>query len=428
MSATSQVTPAIKQLNQGLTAALAVDFDHKDMTTGELVDDLEVLLPAGARMDALVARVTGAMDRSGAWAEAGNGSAVALLRSMAPNHHKSAAGRAVRNGERLRRTPLVASSFEAGRITSDHVRVFAELLPKRFEDRFPDFDEQLVEAAETLRFDEFCTLISRWKDAADGSEPDRRDKQDLEARELHLSWTFNQRCKLDGTLTPLARVTVGNELDRLTDIFFNQDWKEATERLGEGNVTKTDLARTPAQRRHDALVLMANRSAGAGKNPRLPIPRLYVHCTAAVFQFAFEADAGGDPEPVPFDQAMCELEDDTPISHKMLVRVAVQAEIRRVVIDPKSLKMKMGRSARMFNDNQRDAIAVRDRYCSCGCGLSARRCEADHIVEARDGGLTDVENGDPKCPPARRLKTNKRTENGPPSQQPAVQPRLILRE
>ena len=160
------------------------------------------------------------MDRSRVWADIGNGSAVALLRSMAPNRHKSAASRAVRDGDRLRQMPLVAGSFEAGRITSDHVRVFGGLLAKRFEDRLPEFEEQLVEAAETLRFDEFCTLIERWKDAADRSEPDRRDKQDLEARELHLSKMFNQRGKLDATLTPIARVTAGNEIDRLTDILL----------------------------------------------------------------------------------------------------------------------------------------------------------------------------------------------------------------
>ena len=416
MSATYQVTPAYQQLNEAFTTALAIDCDN--LTNEELVGNLDVMLTVGARCDALMAQLVNAVDRSRVLADEGKGSTVALVRSMAPNHHKSVAGRAVRNGDRLRRMPLVAVSFEAGRITSDHVRVFGELLQKRFESRFPEFEEQLVEAAETLRFDHFCLLIERWKDTADQSEPDRRDRQNQEAREVHLSRTFNKRGILAGTLTPIAAVAVGNEIDRLSDILFKQEWTEATERLGEGNVTKHDLARTPAQRRHDALLLMAQRSSGAGTNPRLPVPLLYVHCTAAELQTALEADAGGNPEPIPFDQGMCELEDHTPISHKKLVRLAVQAEIKRVVIDPKSLKMEMGRTARMFTPAQREALAARDRVCSCGCGISARRCEADHIVEVRDDGLTDIENGEPKCGPAHRLKTNKRTRNGPPSQQP----------
>ncbi|MFT5531720.1 MAG: hypothetical protein ACI91O_001750 [Candidatus Poriferisodalaceae bacterium] len=411
------VTLAISQLNTALSAALGVDWD--DVDGQELVDDLNVLLSAGARLGALMARVSGAMDRSQAWAEAGKGSAVALLRSMAPNHHKSAASRAVRNGERLRRMPLVAESFEGGRITSDHVRVFGELLHKRFEDRFPEFEKQLVEAAETLRFDQFCRLIERWKDTADRSEPDKRDQQDLDAREVHLSRTFNNRGSLTGTLTPIAAFSIGNELDRLSDILFDQEWAEATERLGAGKVTKHDLTRTPAQRRHDAMLLMAQRSSRVGEDPKLPIPLLYVHCTVAELHAALEADAGGTPVPVSFDEGMCEIEDHTPISHKMLVRLAVQAEVKRVVIDPKSLEMEMGRAARFFTSAQHEALAVRDRVCECGCGISARRCEADHIVEVRDDGLTNIDNGNPKCRKSHRLKTNQRTRNGPP--------KLILR-
>jgi hypothetical protein len=418
------VTPAITQLSTALSTSLDVDWD--DIDGEELVDDLDVLLSAGARFDAVMARVTGAMDRSQAWADAGKGSAVALLRSMAPNHHKTAASKAVRNGERLRHMPLVADSFEGGRITSDHVRVFGELLHKRFEDRFPEFEQQLVEAAETLRFDQFCRLIQRWKDSADRSEPDRRDQQDLDAREVHLSRTFNNRGSLTGTLTPIAAFSIGIELDRLSDILFNQEWAEATERLGRGNVTKADLARTPAQRRHDALLLMAQRSSRVGDDPELPIPLLYVHCTVAELQAALEADAGGEPFPVRFDEGMCELEDHTPISHRMFVRLAVQAEIKRVVIDPKSLKMELGSGARMFSGAQHEAMAVRDRFCSCGCGISARRCEADHVVEVRDCGLTDIENAGAKCRTSHRLKTIKRTRDGPPtkpSNKPPTEPR-----
>jgi hypothetical protein len=419
------VTPAIRQLNQELSNALEVDWDEVDAE--ELVANLDLLLSASGRLDALTARVGSAMDRSGIWAEQGKGTPAALVRSMAPNHHKAAAGRIVRNGERLRRMPLVAESFQAGRITSDHIRVFGELLHKRFENRFPEFEEQLVDAAETLRFDQFCSLIARWKDSADRSEPDKRDQQDLDSREVHLSRSFNNRGILSGTLTPIAAVSIGNELDRLSDILFKQEWTEATERLGERNVTTTDLLRTPSQRRHDALLLMARQSAGAGPNPNVPNPLLSVHCTLADLQAALEADAGGCPIPVPFDEGMCELEDHTPISHNMLVRLAVQAEIKRVVLDPKSLKMEMGRAARFFTTAQHEAIVVRDRVCECGCGISARRCEADHIIEFRDDGLTDIDNGSPKCRKSHRLKTINRTRNGQPTKPPTDPPGPILR-
>lgn len=135
---------------------------------------------------------------------------------------------------------------------------------------------------------------------------------------------------------------------------------------------------------------------------------MYVHCTLADLRAALEADAGGEPDPVPFESSMCELEDGTQISYRMLVRLAVQAEARRVVFGPKGEILEFGKNARFFTPTQREAIAVRDRVCACGCGLSARRCEADHVTEARDDGPTDVDNGKPQCQPSHRKKTNKR--------------------
>ena len=250
--------------------------------------------------------------------------------------------------------PVTRAAFEAGEITTDHVCLLATLLHSRLQQAFFDSDEQ-----------------------------------DLDAREVHLARSFNDRGILNGTLTPLGRNKLGTELDRLTDLLFKQDWKAATERLGEGNVSEADLGRTTLQqRRHDALILMAERSAIAGKDPKLLKPQMYVHCTLADLRAALEADAGGEPDPVLFGSSMCELEDGTQISYRMLVRLAVQAEARRVVFGPKGEILEFGKNARFFTPTQREAIAVRDRVCACGCGLSARRCEADHVTEARDDGPT----------------------------------------
>lgn len=49
---------------------------------------------------------------------------------------------------------------------------------------------------------------------------------------------------------------MGTELGRLEQQEFAADWAEARSRLGEA-ATAADLQRTPAQRRHDALVRMA---------------------------------------------------------------------------------------------------------------------------------------------------------------------------
>ncbi len=59
------------------------------------------------------------------------------------------------------------------------------------------------------------------------------------------------------------RRCVQDGLRRLGQEVFRADWKEATQRLGRGPLTTTELGRTHAQRRADALVLRAQRAQRA---------------------------------------------------------------------------------------------------------------------------------------------------------------------
>ena len=56
--------------------------------------------------------------------------------------------------------------------------------------------------------------------------------------------------------------------------------------------------------------------------------------------------------------------------------------------------MKFGRSRRLASPLQKLALALRDGgFCAKpGCSAPWHRCDADHIVEWDDGGLTDIEN------------------------------------
>ena len=76
---------------------------------------------------------------------------------------------------------------------------------------------------------------------------------------------------LDGLLDPISGAVVSEGLRRIEDELFRADWAEARGRVGEG-VCGTDLARTPAQRRADALVEMARRAGAAPPGPGSPSP------------------------------------------------------------------------------------------------------------------------------------------------------------
>jgi hypothetical protein len=389
------------------TVAKALTVDYRAQTPQELVADAALLTELRAQLDALDARVVAAADQAGVWAAGEHANCAAMLRSQHPNRHRGDSYRRVRHGRHLAGMPHAAAAMEAGHITTDHVRVLATCLHARFEGRFAEFEQQLVSYAVEFSYPHFCRLVQMWKDAADASEPDLRDRKDQQAREVHLSRTFGDRGTLSGTLTPTARVVVETELARLCDQLFEQDWAEAVERLGEGTITKDDLQRTPAQRRHDALVMMALRSASAGPSTPDVGVTIYVHCTPEELEAAL-ADEPCDPEEAEgFEERIRELDDETPISRGTLARLALGAHIRRVVHGAQGEVLDFGRRRRFFTPTQREAMAVRERWCRCGCGLPARRCHADHVVEWRHGGLTDLANAAPRCPASHLAKTNR---------------------
>jgi hypothetical protein len=141
---------------------------------------------------------------------------------------------------------------------------------------------------------------------------------------------------------------------------------------------------------------------------------IHVHCTETELQATLEQEAGGTPLPVPAELAMRELEDGTPISRRTLVRLAIRPTLRRVVWGPDGEILQYGKTRRLFSRAQREAIAIRDRVCACGCGLPARLCEMDHIIEVRANGDTGITNGQLLCHPSHRFKTNTRNRAAAP--------------
>jgi hypothetical protein len=90
-------------------------------------------------------------------------------------------------------------------------------------------------------------------------------------RELHLSPSIDGTWFGRFTLDPIDGTIVAGEIARLERELFDRDWADAKERLGRVPVVG-DLARTPAQRRADALVIMATRSATTPPGGRAPAP------------------------------------------------------------------------------------------------------------------------------------------------------------
>src|SRR5262249_34917212 len=155
------------------------------------------------------------------------------------------------------------------------------------------------------------------------------------------------------------------------------DVADAKGRVGD-DFAAEDLRRTGTQRRADAMVDMAKRSALVSDTAPLGRPLITIVCGDDAF-----AD-------------LCELAADrTPVTVDQVVPHLTEADIERVVFGADRRVIEVGERERFFTGALRRAIEVRDRQCTheSGCDVTAEHAQIDHIIPYAEGGLTTQTNG-----------------------------------
>ena len=158
--------------------------------------------------------------------------------------------------------------------------------------------------------------------------------------------------------------------------------------------------RTAGQRTADALVELARRACTTGT---LPVghgvrPHLAVIITLESLRTARLTTLTTDRHRAGrFGRyrgtAPGELGWGGPISAEAVRRIACDAGISRVITDPASVPLDVGREQRTVTAGQWAALVVRDRGCAFpGCTRPAEWCIAHHITHWADGGPTDLNN------------------------------------
>jgi hypothetical protein len=373
-------------ITQGIDALLTLD--HQDHGGDELLDALVVLNRQQQRLSAAYAQLMRAYDTSKAWAETGAKSAASLLayRSRMPAGDAKAH---VRLGRALERMPHVADSLTRGDIGVYHARKLARLATnRRTSEAFAADEHVLVGYAETQEWPAFCRSVIYWEQEADPDGVEQQAGSDETLRRVHLSDGLHGTGILDGELTAVANATVKTALERIHDEFFRAEWARVKDRLGR-DPQISELERTPAQRRHDALVEMANRAMTVPHNGKRPAPLVTV-------LVGYETFAG----------RICQLADQTIVTPGTVAKLLDDALIERVVFDGPSRVIDVGQ-ARCFTGALRRAIEVRDRECQWpGCHVPYPHCEVDHTQPYSHGGPTTQDNGRLRCGHHNRHKGN----------------------
>ena len=87
-----------------------------------------------------------------------------------------------------------------------------------------------------------------------------------------------------------------------------------------------------------------------------------------------------------------------PITAAKARRLACDADILPVVMNGNSVPLDVGRERRLFTNELRQLLILRDRGCTFpGCSAPAAWCDAHHVRHWVDGGPTDLSNATLLC-------------------------------
>jgi hypothetical protein len=366
---------------------------------------MEATLRGHARVDAETAFAVARFESSGAWQKSGARSAKAWI--MYRFHLSPAeAGRHIARGRALRHLPRVEAAFAEGAITGDHVAILMALDHGATKDALHHQEQLLVDLARTLTFDRFQRMVGYWAlhydpdGTTEAAEARRNRRGAYLVRGLDGSWVG--RMNLDD----VSGTIVNDELGRLEQLAFEADQAEATERLGRRPLA-SELLRTPDQRRADAILEMALRSASMPPDAQRPAPTFNVHVGYETMHRTLSELEGGPIVPTSQLLAWMEGSDIVRIRHDpdgpmtlshatRLSEVTIRCLDHAVFDSPDRKQCPL--TDRIFTGATRRAIEIRDRQCTHPyCDRPARYCQVDHIKPYTQGGLTTQDNGRLLC-------------------------------
>ena len=398
---------ALSTLTPSCTAGLAealdglLDVDPGGLSDGELAEAMVALRREQARLAAVVADLTAAFDTRQVHATDGSRSATdwIAVRCRLP---RPQAAREVREARRLRTMPTVRAALRAGDINPAHARVLCGLAGHpRAAVHFPAGEPGLVDHARRLRFDDWQQVVDHWLAGADPDGPEHKRQRDHDLRRFRIPTGLGGVGHPDGYLTPIAAETINEALARIDRELFDADWAAAREVHGDAT-TVADLARTPAQRRHDALLEMAIRATTAPANGKRPAPLVTVMVDYPTLAGRVCQLAGTGTVIAPGDITALLAHDDTLIE--------------RVVADGPN-RVRDISTARTFRGILRRILEITHPRCDDPtCFTPAKDCEIDHIVPWSEGGPTSQDNGRSGCPFHNRLWYRKPHLRPPPPQ------------
>jgi hypothetical protein len=364
------VTAALLTQAGAAMATLAAAVDH--VTAQDLFPssdrtaeaDLELLLTLRTRVDAEVSRrLADLAERRG---DPGDRelSAAGWLRHHSKRSFGQAAA-AVRVARQLQHLPLTAAAHAAGRLTAAQVSMLARAAAGARADAYAQAEQTLVEWAQRLSERATRVFVEHWIHM--------HDPEVLidDAAAAHTQRRFDIGSAFDGMVPVEGLLPV--EVAEQINIAF----KATAGKAGPHD------ERTPTQRRADAFAEIVDHYLAHGQLPMSGGSKPHLIAVADIRTIHGQAGA-----PAGLVNGV------TPINGETIRRLACDAGISRVIVDPASEPINLGRETRDATPAQRRGLLVRDQVCCFpGCDIPAYRCVPHHLqFWGRDHGPTNLNN------------------------------------
>ena len=262
-----------------------------------------------------------------------------------------AAKREAKIARALEDMPLIREALEAGDVSMSATRLLVDARDTDPEE-FARSERVLVQAAYLHSVEDLRKVTAYWCQAVERAAGMQGEEKLREQRRLHVSVTFLGMVKIDGLLDPENGEALIAAIQAVVD---------AQARSGE----MEGQARSPAQKRADALGEISRRFLDSGDRPQVAGERPHVNVLVDVETLTGE---GG---------AVHEMDHVGPVDPELIRMTACDASVSRIVMAGRSEPLDVGRRTPVVPPPMRRAVVIRDGHCRFPvCDAPPEWCDA----------------------------------------------------
>jgi hypothetical protein len=369
----------MSELRSALDGLAAVDV--AGMPAVVLGADIQELLTARNRLDGEIERRIGVFDAQGMSAADGCPSTASWLRGHCRLAPSDASAR-TKTARILRELPKTAESLQSGDMSYDHARQIAMLAADTDPEITRGVEEQLIYVAGAFDPLDLSRVLRDVRQSLAKEKAEREEHDAYDRRRFSIAASFEGMFNLNGWLTGEGGATLTAALDALADPLPRD-------------------TRSHGQRYADALVRLAELVLNGGE---LPVnhgvrPHLLAIATVESGQpisaEGVDMDVPASAFAPPLRFGLGHVNGGEILSPTAVERIACDATITRVFVNPQGEILDLGRQQRVVTPAQWKALLVRDGGCVVpGHDCPASWTQAHHLQSWLAGGVTDLDDLD----------------------------------